>query len=805
MVQTANTLKHPYLKIEVEARLFQQTILSTCIANNTLVVLPTGTGKTMITILHLAYLLQKGILEQAQDNYALFLAPTKPLISQHTQSLRKFLNIPAQQIVELSGEIRPEKRVHLEKNGLIYVTTPQTIKNDIFKGNLQLENCKVVYFDEAHRATGEYDYVPIATLLMEKNPDARILALSASPGTKKERIIEICRNLFIQEIECRSKNNPEIKEYVQEVDIEKIEVPLPQSFDEVLSYITELGNQETMFLKHKNVFDKSFNYTYKGEILKLKKELSKQFKQNYLTIMSCNRLIYLIILRETLESQGIPSAFILLNNWIEKKSKSIKGLLKKQRFQQVHKRIIELNDQGILHPKISYLLEILNNTKLETNRVLIFCNLRATAYSISKVLNEQGIPTKAFVGQKRGKTKGLSQEKQKTLLQAFRGNIFPVLVSTSVLEEGLDVEDCNLVIFYDATASAIRRIQRAGRTGRKKKGKIVMLTTHHTNDTSLHYIAQAKEQQMVKLLKNIDWLKEELKKKDHKNYQVFNPQNLTITKEKESTPISDDEKTTNSKEKPNKSRVSTKLLSFKEAQETLRKWSTKTETDKKSEKELKNGKKRDKQKEITIIIDTREKNSKVLMYLMKEGIKLDFQQMQTGDYIVSDRIAVEYKKGEDLLASIIDGRLFDQIGLLTNAYQIPLLIIEGFATGGIHPEAIAGALASLMIDFGISIIQTQSSEETAVILKRLAIREQKTKRRKAYIRTARKMGNPNENAIQILSAFPGINRTIANRLLEEFSSVKKVVNTTQEELQKVNGLGEKKSEIITTIVTKKYE
>nr|NHJ87540.1 Hef nuclease [Asgard group archaeon] len=151
------------------------------------------------------------------------------------------------------------------------------------------------------------------------------------------------------------------------------------------------------------------------------------------------------------------------------------------------------------------------------------------------------------------------------------------------------------------------------------------------------------------------------------------------------------------------------------------------------------------------------------------------------------------------------GRLFEQLGLLTNAYQIPILLIEGFPTGGIHPEAIAGALSSFMIDFGVSIIQTQNSEETATILKRIAIREQKVKKRRSFIRKAIKMSNPNEKAIQIISSYPGINRTLASRLLEAFGSVRSVINASIDDLKNIDGLGSIKSEKIVKLSNQEYQ
>jgi Fanconi anemia group M protein len=366
-------------------------------------------------------------------------------------------------------------------------------------------------------------------------------------------------------------------------------------------------------------------------------------------------------------------------------------------------------------------------------------------------------------------------------------------VSTSVLEEGLDVDECNLVIFYESTPSAIRKIQRSGRTGRKKKGRVIILTTHHSGDTAAHFVSNARERKMNRLLEDMKWLNKEIKqpKVDNRAYAPkVEAQNDHTTNEEEEIKVDNQDQEVYD--------LGDKLNSFRLASEDMKKWEkeeNKKETSKKKEADL----------PIKIIVDSREKNSKILFFLKKEGIDLEFKQLECGDYILSDRVAVEYKKGEDLLSSIIDGRLFEQLGFITNAYQIPILLIEGFPTGGIHPEAIAGALSSFMIDFGVNIIQTQNSEETATIIKRIALREQKTKKRRAQIKKVMKMGNPNESAIQVLGSFPGINRTLASRLLETFGTINNVLNASVNELEEVEGLGPKKSKKILDLANRQYK
>ena len=62
-----------------------------------------------------------------------------------------------------------------------------------------------------------------------------------------------------------------------------------------------------------------------------------------------------------------------------------------------------------------------------------------------------------------------------------QGN-YNVLVSTNVGEEGLDIAECDLVVFYDVVASEIRLIQRKGRTARHREGKVIILYCKGTHD-----------------------------------------------------------------------------------------------------------------------------------------------------------------------------------------------------------------------------------------------------------------------------------------------------------------------------------
>jgi Fanconi anemia group M protein len=823
-VNNENSLAHPYLRQGLEPRIFQQTILNTCIRKNTLVVLPTGAGKTIIAVLHIAYLIQNEAF--SNDDFVLFLTPTKALVQQHSQTFKKFLNIPARNIIQLSGSINPDKREKLAHKAKIIIATPQTIRNDIINDQINLQYCPLVYFDEAHRATGNYAYVPIAEYLSKIQPNARIVALTASPGTTKDEILTLCKNLQIEKVECRSASDPELKRYMPETVITQKEVPLPIEFEELLTTVKAIGERECERLQMEGVLEKPFEYLYKGELLALKKKLSKNFRPNFQLIMSCNRLLYLLILRETIESQSIPSAAELLGNWKRKKSKTIKQLMNMPLFQQLGEQITHLKAKDYIHPKFLHLISILKKTDLEKSKVLIFTNLRVTCNILSQALTDLGFHTKSFVGQRGSTSKKALREKEK-ILSDFRKNVFPILVATSVLEEGLDVDECNLVIFYDATKSAIRQIQRKGRTGRKKRGKVIVLTTHHTSDSVAHYISRAKEKRMKQLLEDTTWLNKKLKgNREGKESKrtIDDSQSPDFKMVKEETQFNEKEGKQNTasdlskKERPiNQEKIDNEqkmteegltgiLKGLQESTNLYHELNNKIVNEKQKEENnpLIEKKQKDNQT-IELIIDSRERNNEILFYLKGEGIQLQFQNLDTADYIISDRIAVEYKKEGDFMSSLIDGRLFEQLKLLQNAYTSPLLILEGNLKTGLHPEALAGALATIAVDFGIPIIHSPTSLDTAILLKRLAIREQRERKRAPSIRRAFLANNPKDEAIRVLCAFSGINRTISSRLLDVFGSLKQIFSATQEELQEVDGIGKAKSKTIVDLLNKVFK
>ena len=179
-----------FLRDKLKLRIYQQTILANCHNKNSLVVLPTGLGKTFIAIGLAGLNIEKGV--------SVIMAPTKPLCVQHQKTFSDFFD-EKEKLVTMTGAVSPTDRKELWKTAKIIFCTPQTFERDLLKRYISIENISFLVLDEAHRATGDYAYVWIAKQFAEKSK-GYMLALSASPASRTEDLDEICKNLKVQNI-----------------------------------------------------------------------------------------------------------------------------------------------------------------------------------------------------------------------------------------------------------------------------------------------------------------------------------------------------------------------------------------------------------------------------------------------------------------------------------------------------------------------------------------------------------------------------------------------------------------------------
>ncbi|MBU3923699.1 MAG: DEAD/DEAH box helicase [Nanoarchaeota archaeon] len=494
-------------ELDIIPREYQNTIFETCKEKDCLVVLPTGTGKTLVALMMTIYRFKKFPLEKI-----LILAPTRPLIEQHFESFKKSLPEDWADLQLFTGKTPADQRKKIWQTAEIIFSTPQCIANDLDKMLYKLDEVSLLVVDECHRCLKNYAYNRVAQKYKDQATNPRVLALTASPGGDKETIQQVCDNLGIQAVEIRTRESLDVKPYLQELEFERIDVDFPAEFVEIKVLLEQIYNKKVSELKHRRVL---FGYASKTMLLKTQARLMQQKSKNINTFMSISATAQALKISHALtllETQTMSSFITYLKDLFkqasEGKSKGVQKLVRDPCFAKAYTLATTLNKE---HPKIQILLDIVKNQfqKEENSRIIIFAQFRETVRTISEELNKlPGIHADNFVGQTmkdhgKGNTTGLKQKEQKAMIEKFKEGTINVLVATSIAEEGLDIPEVNEVIFYEPIPSAIRSIQRRGRTARLSKGKLKILVTSKTMDEVFHYAAYHKEKRMYKAIDDI--------------------------------------------------------------------------------------------------------------------------------------------------------------------------------------------------------------------------------------------------------------------------------------------------------------
>jgi len=193
--------------------------------------------------------------------------------------------------------------------------------------------------------------------------------------------------------------------------------------------------------------------------------------------------------------------------------------------------------------------------------------------------------------------------------------------------------------------------------------------------------------------------------------------------------------------------------------------------------------------EILVVCDWREKD--VIKELKKLGLRVVELQLQVGDFVISEKVGIERKSANDFVDSIISGRLFSQAKSLSESFEIPLIIIEGLPQREISENALKGAIASLLIDFRVTLLNSKNPKDTARTIFWLAKRVQKSGKTEVSFKVKKKKVDMTTIQKQILSSFPGISGKLSSRLLEKFGSLEKIFSASEIELCRVKGVGRK--------------
>ena len=781
-------INHPLIKPNtMESRLYQQIIVANALKKNTLCVLGTGLGKTAVATLTIAGMLSK------KDGKVLIVAPSRPLVEQHYNSLRTFLNIDEDKIVILTGKIAPAKRKKIWEEGKIFIATPQIVENDIVANRINTDDFVLLIADEAHHTTGNHSYTFVASVFRNK---AHVLGLTASPGSNIDKILEICENLGIEHVEIRTYDDADVREYIKTVKLRPVKVELPKEYGECINLLKNAFKERLKVLRdNKIIYSMNVN---KSELLMLQKKIMTiPDSSKYELIKIASEAIKLDYAIETLECQGKEAFLNYYERLGSQNTKSAKAIV---RDAKVLKAVYKLRTSEIEHPKMEKLIEIVNNILNKNNesrnkeKIIIFAQYRDTVDKIVNVLNSKGINAIPFVGQSNKDGKGMSQKKQVEAVEKFKNDDnINVLVSTSVSEEGIDIMSVNYVIFYEPVPSEVRFIQRRGRASRGEGGECIILITKDSRDEGYYWSAINKERKMKRLLKDMQRiLNEKLEERNRDKYIIEDKNTLDYLLNKEN---GEDKKEKKEKED---NIIKEEIKGDEEKEEKIKCEGDKKEDLKNTEFEIKNT---NAQKPIKIVVDNREKI--VSRYLFDKA-ELEFKNLENGDYILSDRVIVERKTAEDFESSIIDKRLFKQLKDLKK-YERPILIIEGDNYFRLSEKIVNGAVISIMLDFNIPVMFSKDAEETANILVKMAEREQLKNKRTMAIRTGKKPMSLKERQRFIVESFPDVGALTAENLLMKFGTIESIVNASEDELMEVEGVGKITAKKIKAVLTEKYE
>ncbi|EUC53826.1 fanconi anemia complementation group M protein [Rhizoctonia solani AG-3 Rhs1AP] len=474
-----------------EKRDYQYNIISHSLFDNTLVSLPTGLGKTFI-----AGSVMLNFYNWFPAGKVVFVAPTKPLVSQQIEACHESCGIPGRDAIELTGTVTKNLRRRAWEEKRVFYMTPQTFYNDLKDGTCDAEDIVLVVIDEAHRATGSYAYVTIVHYLMARNPHHRILALSATPGKNSETVQAIVDGLHISRIEIRDENSMDLQKYIFKKHTDIQVVAMNDGINDIKESLVSVMNPLLKTVQTagccNNADPETMNaYRATAEIAsamatKDKNKMRVMHPLKSLAVLAramgylveCSAAMCERVLREFHEGGGKQHQA----NWA-----------KNTEFQETLNRIAKYRLEGASlgsptvfppHPKMEKLNEILveyfNTPDSNETRVMVFTNFRESVDEIITHLNanETGkIRAHRFIGQAGGKggDKGMTQKEQLAAIKRFKEGEFNVLVATSIGEEGLDIGEIDLIVCYDAQKAPVRMLQRVGRTGRKREGRVVVL------------------------------------------------------------------------------------------------------------------------------------------------------------------------------------------------------------------------------------------------------------------------------------------------------------------------------------------
>ncbi|KAJ5219405.1 uncharacterized protein N7498_001504 [Penicillium cinerascens] len=481
---------------------YQFNITQKGLYHNLLVALPTGLGKTFI-----AATIMLNWFRWTTDSQIIFVAPTKPLVSQQVSACLDIAGIPRSQTTMLTGGAPPGLRAEEWQSKRVFFMTPQTLINDLKTGIADPKRIVLLVVDEAHRATGGYAYVEVVKFLRRYNKSFRVLALTATPGSTVESVQAVIDGLDISRVEIRTENSIDIRDYVHS---RNIEIETFENSDEMLFCMDLLSTTLRPLVEQLRTMNAYWGRDPMGltayGLTKARQQwmMSDAGRNANFGLKGKVNAIFTVLASlahaiDLLKFHGIVPFYRHIQHFKsntdgQKGGKWQKQVVQDESFKKLisHLEPWSKNPEFIGHPKLEYLKSVILNHFMDAGegkenvdgngqpatRAMIFVHFRDSAEEVTRVLKryEPMVRPHVFVGQSSAKgSEGMDQKTQLKIIQDFKKGTYNTIVATSIGEEGLDIGEVDLIVCYDSSASPIRMLQRMGRTGRKRAGNITLL------------------------------------------------------------------------------------------------------------------------------------------------------------------------------------------------------------------------------------------------------------------------------------------------------------------------------------------
>ncbi|EPX73671.1 uncharacterized protein SOCG_02889 [Schizosaccharomyces octosporus yFS286] len=470
-------------------REYQRDIFDVAKQQNTLLVMATGAGKTLLAVKLIKEKQEKQLLEgnKQQKRLSVFLVNTVPLVIQQADYLKSQLPFRIGMLYgEISLKMCEEIFYDVKMNYEVIVITADLFYLCLARGFLSILDFDILVFDECHHAIKNHAYARIlidfyhvakATTILEKSLPS-IFGMTASPYTGKarnplKRIFE-WEELFDAKAYVVSNNRlsqhiPMTKEFVvtyKNLEIDASKNPIICMCETVFSgckYVMRACKAAQSEIMELGVWFGEQIWQFLVEEL-----LRKQSRKNFDGKLSIE------------DNTCINSFISQVEAWSQEQLKLFSGLRAPK---------LDGNDTST---KVLTLLEFLENfyKDNDTYRTMIFVERKVTAYSLTRFLrklkNDTGrlknIRPFPFIGHGDSDIASLSMHfrEQRRNIHNFKRGVYNILIATSIAEEGIDIPTCNLVVRFNTCQTVTQFVQSKGRA-RAHDSKFMLLA----NDAEL--------------------------------------------------------------------------------------------------------------------------------------------------------------------------------------------------------------------------------------------------------------------------------------------------------------------------------